>query len=631
MNSQMAGKAQRRGPFFGGHGRIPIERPRNFKRTAKELIVYMKPHLLWIILVIALAVVATVISIQLPKIMGKAVTKVFNGFMAKMATRSLAKLFGAKAPKRSTMDYEGIADILLKVGILALISSVLSYIQQYIMAGVSQKVVYRMRRDLREKMSKLPLKFYDSRPYGDVMSRFSNDVDVISNVLQQGMVQIITSAVTIVGIIVMMLTISPSLTFFTLLTLVLSTVLITFFVKKSQVYFSNRQKFLGELNSRAEEAYGGHIVLKAYCKEREELEKFKEINNKLAMANLKSQFISGMIRPLIFFVGNLGYVVVSVLGGVMVINRTIQIGDITAFIQYVRRFNQPVVQIASIVNLLQSALAAAERIFDVLKEEEEEPDPENPIELDHVEGHVKFEHVYFSYVPEKPLFEDLSFEVKPGSVAAIVGPTGAGKTTIVNLLMRFYEIHSGKILIDGINTKHMKRSNVRKLFGMVLQDTWLFHGTIKENIAFGKNEATDEEVVEAAKRAHAHHFISSLPDGYDTVIDESMSNLSQGERQLITIARAFLADPDILILDEATSNVDTLTEAYIQMALKDIMKGRTNFVIAHRLSTIKNADVIFVMNEGKIIEIGTHKELLEKGGFYSQLYRSQFLGALVED
>lgn len=623
-------RVQRRGPFFG-HDRAPVEKPKDFKKAAKKLLSYMKPHLFWIVLVIALAVISTIISIQLPKIMGKAVTKVFNGFMAKMATKSLAKLFGGRAPNKSTMDYDGIARILIKVGILAIISAVLGYIQQYTMAGVTQKIVYKMRKDLREKMSRLPLRFYDSHQYGDIMSRVSNDVDVISNVLQQGLIQMITSAVSIVGIIVMMLTISPSLTLFTLITLILSAALVSLFVKKSQIHFANRQKYIGKLSARAEEAYGGHIVLKAYCKEEEEMKKFKEINEKLTVANLKSQFISGVIRPLIFFIGNLGYVIVSVLGGIMVVKRKIEIGDITAFIQYVRRFNQPIIQIASMVNLIQSALAASERIFEILEEEEETPDPENPIVLEKAEGHVVFDRVYFSYVPEKPLFENLSFEVKPGYVAAIVGPTGAGKTTIVNLLMRFYDIQSGKITIDGVDIKMMRRSDLRKLFGMVLQDTWLFHGTIRENIAFGKENATEEEIIEAAKRAHAHHFIMALPDGYNTVIDEGMSNLSQGERQLITIARAFLADPDILILDEATSNVDTLTEAYIQMALRDIMKGRTNFVIAHRLSTIKNADVIFVMNEGKIIEIGTHKELLEKGGFYSQLYRSQFLGALVED
>lgn len=623
-------RVQRRGPFFG-HDRAPVEKPKDFKKAAKKLLSYMKPHLFWIVLVIALAVISTIISIQLPKIMGKAVTKVFNGFMAKMATKSLAKLFGGRAPNKSTMDYDGIARILIKVGILAIISAVLGYIQQYTMAGVTQKIVYKMRKDLREKMSRLPLRFYDSHQYGDIMSRVSNDVDVISNVLQQGLIQMITSAVSIVGIIVMMLTISPSLTLFTLITLILSAALVSLFVKKSQIHFANRQKYIGKLSARAEEAYGGHIVLKAYCKEEEEMKKFKEINEKLTVANLKSQFISGVIRPLIFFIGNLGYVIVSVLGGIMVVKRKIEIGDITAFIQYVRRFNQPIIQIASMVNLIQSALAASERIFEILEEEEETPDPENPIVLEKAEGHIVFDRVYFSYVPEKPLFENLSFEVKPGYVAAIVGPTGAGKTTIVNLLMRFYDIQSGKITIDGVDIKMMRRSDLRKLFGMVLQDTWLFHGTIKENIAFGKENATEEEIIEAAKRAHAHHFIMALPDGYNTVIDEGMSNLSQGERQLITIARAFLADPDILILDEATSNVDTLTEAYIQMALRDIMKGRTNFVIAHRLSTIKNADVIFVMNEGKIIEIGTHKELLEKGGFYSQLYRSQFLGALVED
>ena len=613
-----------------GFGRGPmvvsLEKPKDLRRTTKRLMGYLRPHIPWLVIVVVLAVISTVISIQLPKIQGKAVTEIFNGFMAKISRGALSKIFKGVSESKSTMNYTKIASILMEVGVLASISALLSYLQQFIMAGVTQKIVYRLRRDVREKMSRLPLRFYDSKTHGEMMSRFSNDIDLISSTLQQGLVQILTSFVSIVGIIVMMLTISPFLTLAAVLTLPLSVGTTIFFARKAQKYFSARQRFLGELSSRAEEVYGGHIVVKAYCKEEEEMKKFEDVNERLTEASWKAQFVTGVIRPMMNFIGNLGYVIISVVGGILVVRKTVQIGDITAFIQYSRRFTQPIVQIANIVNLVQSTLAAAERIFEILDEEEEEPDPEDPVTLERVEGHVKFENVYFSYIPEKPLFENLSFEVKPGSIAAIVGPTGAGKTTVVNLLMRFYEIQSGTISIDEVDIRKMRRSDLRKIFGMVLQDTWLFHGTIEENIAFGKEGATREEIVEAAKRAYAHHFISALPRGYETVISEDMSNISQGERQLITIARAFLADPDILILDEATSNVDTLTESYIQRALKSIMKGRTNFVIAHRLSTIKNADVIFVMNEGRIVEMGKHEELLERGGFYAGLYRSQFLG-----
>ncbi len=603
------------GPMFAR----PAEKAKDFKGTLKRLIAYLRPYLVAIIIVLAITITATVLTIFAPKILGKATTEIFRGIMAKMFRLPNAGI-----------NFSYVAKILIQVSILYIISALLNYIQQYIMAGVSQKIVMKMRKDISEKLARLPLKFYDSRTHGEILSRVINDVDLISNTLQQSLVQFVSGIVSIVGVTVMMLTISPLLTGVTILTLPLSIIATVIIAKYSQRYFIKQQKHLGELSGHTEEVYGGHVVIKAFLREKESIEKFEKINNQLYNASYKAQFLSGMIMPLMRFIGNLGYVIVSVVGGILVTKRAITIGDVQAFIQYSQQFTQPIVQISNIANLIQSTIAAAERVFEVLDELEEAPEKPDAVKVEKVKGDIKFQNVYFSYVPEKPLIEDLNIEVKSGQRIAIVGPTGAGKTTLVNLLMRFYEIQKGSIKLDGIDIRDIHKNNLRKCFGMVLQDTWLFNGTIKENIAYGKENATEEEIIKASQMAQAHHFIMALPDGYETVINEEATNISYGEKQLITIARAFLADPDILILDEATSNVDTLTEIYIQKAMDDLMKNRTSFIIAHRLSTIRNADLILVMNEGKIIEKGTHKELLQKEGFYAQLYKSQFLGALVD-
>ncbi|MBT1248570.1 MULTISPECIES: ABC transporter ATP-binding protein [unclassified Thermosipho (in: thermotogales)] len=609
------GKPVRRGGP-GGPIRGAVEKPKNFKKTLKRLLGYLRPYVIPLIIVFALAITGTIFSIIAPKVLGKATTKLFQGFLAR-------KIF-----PRAKIDLQGILRILIEVGILYGLFALFMYIQQYIMAGVSQRVVKKLRTEVMEKLSKLPLRFYDSKTHGEILSRVTNDVDLISNTLNQSLTQLITSIVTIVGVIIMMLTINPLLTLVTMVTLPISISLIVLIVKKSQKYFKNQQEFLGNVNGHVEEMFGGLIVVKGYNMEEESIKRFEEYNEKLYGSAWKAQFVSGITMPIMRFVGNLGYVIVSIMGGIMVTKRIIQLGDVQAFIQYSQQFNQPISQVANIMNMIQSTLAAAERVFEIL-DEEEEPDPENAIELKSVEGNVKFENVYFSYSKDKKLIEGLNIDVKSGQTIAIVGPTGAGKTTLVNLLMRFYEIQKGKITIDGVDIRKLRRNNLRRFFGMVLQDTWLFNGTIRENIAYGKDNATEEEIINAAKLAHAHHFIMALPGGYDAVINEEASNISQGEKQLITIARAFVVDPDILILDEATSNVDTLTEKYIQSAMKRLMHSRTNFVIAHRLSTIKDADMILVMNEGKIIEKGTHEQLMNKNGFYAELYRSQFLGAYV--
>ncbi len=609
-----------RGPRFGG----PIlsssaEKAKDFKGTLKRLITYLKPYLVPILIVLAITVTATVLTIIAPKILGRATTEIFRGVMAKVL----------RLPN-AAINFSYVAKILIQVSLLYIVSALLNYVQQYIMAGVSQKIVMKMRKDISEKLAKLPLRFYDSRTHGEILSRVINDVDLISNTLQQSFVQFVSGIISVVGVLIMMLTISPLLTGVTVLTLPLSIAVTIFIAKSSQKHFVRQQKHLGELSGHAEEVYGGHVVVKAYLREKDAVEKFEKINENLCDASYKAQFLSGMIMPLMRFIGNLGYVIVSVVGGILVTKRAITIGDVQAFIQYSQQFTQPIVQISNIANLIQSTIAAAERVFEVLDEQEEQPERLDAIRFGRAKGEINFEKVYFSYIPEKPLIEDLNIEVKSGQRIAIVGPTGAGKTTLVNLLMRFYEIQKGSIKLDGIDIREIHKNNLRKCFGMVLQDTWLFNGTIRENIAYGKENATEEEIVKATKMAQAHHFIMALPDGYDTIINEEATNISYGEKQLITIARAFLADPDILILDEATSNVDTLTEIYIQKAMDELMKGRTSFIIAHRLSTIRNADLILVMNEGRIIEKGTHKELLEKNGFYAQLYKSQFLGALVD-
>ncbi len=606
------------GPAFARGG----EKPKDFKKALKKLMTYLRPHQYAIIAVFVITIIATVLTIKAPKILGEATTEIFRVIMLRKTPFS--------GFLNTSMDFDKIFRILLNVALLYGISALLNFSQGYMMAGITQKIVKKMREDINDKLKRLPLSFYDHRSHGDIISRITNDIDLISNTLQQSLTQFISGIVTIVGITYMMLTINVKLTLLTLITLPLSAIATIVIAKYSQKYFAAQQKLLGKLTGQVEEVYGGHIVVKAYGREKDELEKFTYVNTELYKESKKAQFLTGIIMPMMNFIGNLGYIIVAVGGGVLVTKKAITIGDVQAFIQYSRQFNQPIIQISNIVNMIQSTLAASERVFEILEENEEVPDKETAVELDKVDGNVKFESVKFSYYPEKPLIENLNIDIKSGQMVAIVGPTGAGKTTLVNLLMRFYEIQGGSIRVDGIDIRDIKRYNLRKHFGMVLQDTWLFSGTIKDNIAYGKTNATEEEIIKAAKMAHVHHFIMALPDGYNTTIGEDSTNISQGEKQLLTIARAFLADPSILILDEATSNVDTLTEVYIQKAMNDLLKGRTAFVVAHRLSTIRNADIILVMNEGKIIEMGKHEELLEKGGFYADMYRSQFLGALVD-
>ncbi|WP_217596681.1 ABC transporter ATP-binding protein [Cohnella sp. GbtcB17] len=606
------------GPF-GGHpgGRpgMPVQKAKDFKGTFRRLVGYLKPFRFTLITVFAAAIVSTIFSILSPKILGHATTKLFEGIMGKL-----------KGDPSAEIDWHGIEMIIFWLIGLYILSAVFSYIQQYLMAGVAQRTVYKLRNDVNEKLARLPLKFFDSRTHGEILSRVVNDVDKISNTLQQSLTQLITSVVTIVGVIVMMLTISPLLTVIVLLTLPLSFLVIKAIAGKSQGYFIGQQKNLGELNGHVEEMYTGHQIVKAYGHERKAVEKFEAINDRLYDAGWRAQFVSGIMMPLMSFIGNIGYVAISVVGGVLVTRQSINIGDIQAFIQYARQFTMPITQTANIANIIQSTIASAERVFELLDESEEKPEENKELDPAHVVGHVAFKHVNFSYKDDTPLIADMNIDVKAGQTVAIVGPTGAGKTTLVNLLMRFYEVSGGTITVDGTDIAKLKRGNLRSLFGMVLQDTWLFGGTIRDNIAYGRAGATEAEVVDAAKAAFADHFIRTLPDGYDTVLNEEASNLSQGQKQLLTIARAILADPAILILDEATSSVDTRTEANIQTAMNRLMQGRTSFVIAHRLSTIREADLILVMNKGTVIEQGTHEELLASGGFYADLYNSQFSG-----
>ena len=507
---------------------------------------------------------------------------------------------------------------------LYVLSAAFSYLQQFIMAGISQKVVYDLREEIDQKLAKLPLKFFDSHTHGELLSRFTNDVDNISATLQQSITQVITSVTTIIGVLIMMLSISPLLTLISIIVVPLSGILMMQVVKKSQKYFIGQQRTLGELNGHIEEMYTGHNVVKAFGHEKKAIAEFDEVNDRLYEVGWKAQFLSGLIMPIISFIGNLGYVLVAVVGGVLVTKGRISIGDIQAFIQYSRQFTQPMAQVAQISNIIQSTVASAERVFELLDEEELTAETAQPVKLDNPRGAVEFNHVKFGYREDKILIQDMNIKAEPGQMVAIVGPTGAGKTTLVNLLLRFYEVNDGQILIDGVDINDMKRSDLRKLFGMVLQDTWLFNGTIRDNIAYGKENATDEEVIAAAKAAHADHFIRVLPDGYDTILNEEVSNISQGQKQLLTIARALLSDPEIMILDEATSSVDTRTELQIQNAMKTLMKGRTSFVIAHRLSTIREADIILVMKDGDVIEQGNHDTLMAANGFYADLYNSQF-------
>ncbi|CAM4436342.1 ABC transporter ATP-binding protein [Paenibacillus typhae] len=625
-NQQMKPPARRGGGFGPGHGPgmgMPPEKAKDFKGTLRRLITYLRPRQVQLLIVLITAIASTVFSIFSPKVMGKATTKLFEG-----AYGMLTGVPGA------AIDFDYVNRILLILGGLYLFSSVFSYVQQYVMAGVAQKVVFDMREQVNSKLERLPLKYFDSRTHGEILSRATNDVDNISTTLQQSLTQLITSIVTIIGVIIMMLTISPWLTLITIITLPLSFVVIMAITKRSQGYFIGQQKSLGQLNGHVEEMYTGHRIVKAFGRERQSLSEFNKINDDLYSSGWRSQFMSGMIMPLMMFIGNLGYVLVCVVGGIFVTRKVIEVGDIQAFIQYSRQFTMPITQTANIANIIQSTIASAERVFELLDEEEEVP--ETAVSLAKAadqaeEGAVEFRHVKFGYKPEAILIEDMNIDVKPGQTIAIVGPTGAGKTTLINLLMRFYEISGGEIVIDGVNITEMKRSELRSKFGMVLQDTWLFNGTIRDNIAYGREGATEADVVRAAKAAHADHFIRTLPLGYDTILNEEASNISQGQKQLLTIARAILANPSILILDEATSSVDTRTEVQIQKAMKTLMTGRTSFVIAHRLSTIRDADLILVMNQGSVIEKGTHVELLEQGGFYADLYNSQFSGDDLPD
>lgn len=602
------------GPGGGMSMAMPVEKAKNFRGTLKRLVGYLAPQKKRFFAVGILAIASTVFSIFGPKILGKATTKIAEGVLA---------LRYSPIP---SFDFEYVGKILLLMVVLYLISFLTGYAMSYIMSGVSQKTVYVMRNEVKEKLDRLPLKYFDGRTHGEILSRVTNDMDTIATTLQQSMTQLITSVVTIVGILIMMLSISPIMTLIALVTLPVCVVLTIIIAKKSQKYFAKQQKSLGELNGHVEEMFTGHRIVKVFGHEKESIEKFQEVNEELYHAGWKAQFMSGIIMPALNFVNNLGYVFVCIIGGLLVAKRTIDVGDIQAFIQYIRNFTQPIVQTANIANVIQGTIASAERVFEILDEEEQLPDTQDaaPISKHTSRGEVNFEHVSFRYQEDSPLIEDMNIHVKPGQMVAIVGPTGAGKTTLVNLLLRFYELNGGRITVDGIDITKMTRGNLRSLFGMVLQDTWLYKGTIMENIAYSLEDPEQRKVIDAAKAAHADHFIRSLPMGYDTILNEEASNISQGQKQLLTIARALLADPPILILDEATSSVDTRTEALIQNAMTDLMKGRTSFVIAHRLSTIKNADLILVMNNGSVIEQGTHEELIQQKGFYEDLYNSQF-------
>ena len=602
-----------RGP--GGHSGLtmPVEKPKDFKGTLLRLIGYLKPHRVKIYITFLAAIASSVFIIISPKIMGRATTKLFEGYLLK-----LQNVPGA------VIDFPYIFNIIYILIALYVLNSLFTYLQHYLMVGVTQKTVYEMRKGISNKLSSLPLKFFDSKTHGEILSRVTNDIDTISNTLQQSITQLITSVVSLVGIFVMMLTINPMLTLITLFVLPASFLVTRIIARKSQKYFARQQKILGKLNGHVEEMYTGHKIVKAFNYEKQSIEQFSQLNEKLYNTGWKAQFISGMIMPLMIAISNLSYVFIVILGGIAVTKGTMTIGNVQAFIQYSRQFTHPIVQTANIANIIQSTIAAAERVFEVLDEKEQSPEYKNPEKLKNPQGNIEFNHVKFGYEKDQLIIKDMNLKVKKGQLIAIVGPTGAGKTTLVNLLMRFYEIDDGKITIDGKDIRKMKRTALRDIFGMVLQDTWLFKGSIKENIAYGSEEATDDEIIKAAKMAYADHFIKTLPQGYETMIDEEASNLSQGQKQLLTIARAILSQPSILILDEATSSVDTRTETHIQKAMLSLMKGRTSFVIAHRLSTIQGAKLILVMDKGDIIEKGTHKELLQKNGFYADLYNSQF-------
>lgn len=598
------------GPMGGMRG---TEKAKDFKGTMKNLFNYLKPYRISIFIVVIFAIGSSAFSIVGPKVLGKATTEIFEGLIRKVSNQGNAGV-----------DFNYIGKVLLILLGLYVISALFSFVQSFIVSGISQKVSYKLRKEISEKINRMPLKYFDKRTHGEVLSRITNDIDTLSQNLNQIMTQIITAVTTVIGVLIMMLSISWQMTIASLLILPISMIIIGFIVKNSQSHFKSQQKYLGHVNGQVEETYGGHNIVKAFNREDAAIAEFNELNDKLYESAWKSQFLSGMMMPMMTFIGNLGYVLVSILGGYFTIKKTIQVGDILSFIQYVRSFNQPIAQTAQVANIMQSMAAAAERAFEFLDEEEEIQVSDHPVSVENIKGDVSFDHVNFGYSEDKIIINDFTTNIKAGQKVAIVGPTGAGKTTVVKLLMRFYDVNKGAILIDGKNINDFNRADLRSLFGMVLQDTWLFNGSIMENIRYSKLNATDEEVIEASKAAHVHHFVKTLPAGYSMELNEEASNVSQGQKQLLTIARAILADPKILILDEATSSVDTRTEVLIQKAMENLMEGRTSFIIAHRLSTIKDADLILVMKDGDIIEQGSHEELLKADGFYASLYNSQF-------
>lgn len=619
----MGEKPSRRPKAKGSGAMIPGEKAKDFKGTFKQFLKYMGNYKFSVLVVMFFAVLSTVFMIVGPKILGNATTLLSEG------------IFGSFTGTGNGIDFQGIGQILLWLVGIYIVSALFSFVQGYIMTGVSMKLTYNLRQDISKKINRLPLKYYDKTSNGEVLSRITNDIDTLSQTLNQSITQIITSVTQLAGILIMMFSISWQMTLVSLCILPVSFIFVILIVKKSQKQFKAQQEYLGHVNGHIEEMYGGHIVMKAFNGEKSSVEKFTEYNEKLYSSAWKSQFYSGLMMPVMNFVANLGYVAICILGGYLAVNNGLALGDIQAFIQYVRQFTQPIQQVANITNILQQTAAAAERVFEFLNEEEELPESEHPITINtsnepdtelniHIDGSVQFAHVYFGYSDDKIIINDFSANIKAGSKIAIVGPTGAGKTTIVKLLMRFYDLQQGAILIDGYDIKDFTRKDLRSAFGMVLQDTWLYSGTIKDNIRYGKLDATDKEILDAAKAAQVDHFVRTLPNGYDMELNEEATNISQGQKQLLTIARAILADPKILILDEATSSVDTRTEVLIQKAMDNLMKNRTSFIIAHRLSTIKDADCILVMNNGDIIEQGNHDELMAKGGFYEKLYNSQF-------
>lgn len=599
------------GGRFGGGNMGSGEKAKDFKGTMGKLLGYMKVYRIHLFFVLIFAICGTIFNIVGPKILGRATTEIFNGLVSKVSGGS-------------GMDFEKIGEILAFTLGLYMVSTLCSFVMGFLMTGITNRTTYRMRKEISEKINRMPMNYFETRTYGEVLSRVTNDIDTLGQSLNQSATQLITSTVSIVGVVVMMLSISPLMTVVTLLILPVSVTFISIIMKKSQKYFRQQQEYLGHVNGQVEEVYSGHNIVKVFNKEHTVIETFDDTNNTLFESAWKSQFLSGMMMPIMQFVGNLGYVGVAILGGYLAIKNVIEVGDIQSFIQYVRNFTMPIQQMAQVTNMLQSTAAAAERVFEFLGEAEEDQTVPDPVSIEGLQGNVSFEHVNFGYNPDKIIINDFSVDVKEGQKIAIVGPTGAGKTTMVKLLMRFYDVNHGAILVDGHNIKDFNRGELRQMFGMVLQDTWLFHGSIKDNIRYGRLDATDEEVIEAAKAAHVHRFVQTLPQGYDMELNEEASNVSQGQKQLLTIARAILADPKILILDEATSSVDTRTEVRIQKAMDNLMRGRTSFVIAHRLSTIRDADMILVMRDGDIAEQGNHEELLAKNGFYAELYNSQF-------